>query len=155
MKYLKGTRMNKAAYFKAASAILIAVSASAQNAPPESVPADQSVATKSGAPSGTPNSLEEIVVSARQRSESDMAVPAVVSVISAERILQTGVTDVYGISQLTPQLFVGLGQSVYGGIISLRGISNAPTTGTESAMPSISMVSPLQRLLLYASDSST
>jgi iron complex outermembrane receptor protein len=126
--------MNKAACFKAASAILIAVSASAQGAPPESVSAEQTVATKSDAPSGTPNSLEEIVVSARQRSESDMAVPAVVSVVSAERILLTGVTDVYGISQLTPQLFVGLGQSVYGGIISLRGISNAPTTGTESAI---------------------
>jgi len=117
-----------------AISVLIAVSASAQAAPPGSTTVDQPVTTKSAPPGGSPNSLDEIVVTARQRRENDMAVPAVISVISADRMLKAGVTDVYGISQLTPQLFLGLGQSVYGGVLSLRGIANAPTTGTESAI---------------------
>ena len=50
--------------------------------------------------------LEEIVVSARKRSESLLDVPVAISAISAAALERAHVSDVTQIAQMTPQLLI-------------------------------------------------
>ncbi|MCK9544401.1 MAG: TonB-dependent receptor plug domain-containing protein, partial [Novosphingobium sp.] len=66
----------------------------------------------------------EIVVTARKRSETLIAVPVVVSAVGKAELERRAVTNLDGISRVVPQLLIGAqGGAVQGGNISLRGIA--------------------------------
>jgi iron complex outermembrane recepter protein len=66
----------------------------------------------------------EIVVTARRKDETLIAVPVVVSAVSGVTLENRGVTNLDGLSRIVPQLMIGpQGGSVQGGNIALRGIA--------------------------------
>jgi iron complex outermembrane recepter protein len=68
--------------------------------------------------------IEEIIVSARRRDETLIAVPVVVTAVSGKTLENRGVVNLDGLSRVVPQLLVGpQGGSVQGGNISIRGIA--------------------------------
>lgn len=75
-------------------------------------------------------SLEEgsIVVTARRRDETLIAVPVVVSAVNAKAIEARGITNLDGISRVIPALMIGpQAGSVQGGEVSIRGIAGPDT----------------------------
>lgn len=72
--------------------------------------------------------LEEVVVTARKRSESDIAVPVAITALSAEQIERNAVTNIYDIAQITPSVMVNTTGSGIGGGVFLRGIGTAAST---------------------------
>lgn len=65
-----------------------------------------------------------IVVTARRRNESLIAVPVVVSAVAGETLEDRGVVNLDGLSRIVPQLLIGpQGGAVQGGNISIRGIA--------------------------------
>ena len=78
--------------------------------------------------------VSEVIVTARKRAESDMAVPVVVTALSAEVLAKQGATDIYKISQLVPQLIVSQGPSSTGGVIALRGINSGTGVSTDQTV---------------------
>ena len=69
-------------------------------------------------------SVEEIVVTARKRTESLIEVPVVMTAVSGDALTTRGVTNLDGIARMVPQLLIGnQGGSVQGGNISIRGIA--------------------------------
>jgi iron complex outermembrane recepter protein len=94
-----------------------AVSDAAAPAPP--APADAQAAAPS-----TP----DIVVTARRRGESLIAVPVVVTAMNQTMIESRGITNLDSLARAVPQLLIGpQGGSVQGGEISIRGISGPDT----------------------------
>ncbi len=66
----------------------------------------------------------DIVVTARRRDETLIAVPVVVTAVSGDTLQQRGVVNLDGLSRIVPQLLIGpQGGSVQGGNISIRGIA--------------------------------
>lgn len=87
--------------------------AGSQEAPPAP---DQTVATDT---SGT---LEEIIVTAQQRSESLQKAAVPVAVVSGDKLLESGVTGLDSLNKLVPSLqVVASGQ---GNLIFVRGVGN-------------------------------
>ena len=78
------------------------------------------------AAAGTAGALEEIVVTARQRGESLIAVPVAVSSITAEALQSYGTTDVRDLVKLAPSLNIDRASSGAGGVLALRGIGTSP-----------------------------
>ncbi|MBA4760126.1 TonB-dependent receptor [Sphingosinicella sp.] len=71
----------------------------------------------------TPND-DAIIVTARRREESLIAVPVVVTAVAGEALQNRGVVNLDGLSRIVPQLLIGpQGGAVQGGNISIRGIS--------------------------------
>ncbi len=69
-------------------------------------------------------SLEDIVVTARKRDESSIAVPVVMTAVGASELSRRSVTNLDGIARIVPQLIIApQNGSVQGGNIALRGIS--------------------------------
>lgn len=78
---------------------------------------------------------DEILVTARRRSESLNNVPVVVSVVGQEQLLNSNATDLSKIGELTPTVIVGAYKSNGGGSIAIRGISSpANQAGFEQAV---------------------
>lgn len=103
--------MNKSAYFLAGVASLAAL---------WSVPAF----AQEGA--GEPaNDRGDIVVTARKRQESILKVPVVETVISAEQLTKTQVTDIRNVVTQVPGLQVGNNVLTVGPQISLRGVGTS------------------------------
>jgi iron complex outermembrane recepter protein len=70
------------------------------------------------------DAMEEITVTARERDETLIDVPVVVTAVSGQALQQRGVTNLDGIARLVPQLLIGnQSGSVQGGNISIRGIA--------------------------------
>ncbi|OYY88769.1 MAG: TonB-dependent receptor [Sphingomonas sp. 28-66-16] len=77
----------------------------------------------------------DIVVTARQRGERLMAVPVVVSAISADKIEQTNAMNLEAIGTLTPTVIVANYKFNGGGSIAMRGVSSpANQLGFEQAV---------------------
>ena len=107
-------------------ACVIAVPATAQSASGSSTPQ----ATVEAGPS---RGLDEIVVTARRRSESLIDVPVAVSALSAQALDRAHVSDLTQIAQMTPNLLIG--SAAGGGAIALRGVgTSAPDPGIEQSV---------------------
>jgi len=71
-----------------------------------------------------PGVIEEIIVTARKREESSIAVPVVMSAVGENEIRARGISDLDGIARVVPQLLIApQGGSVQGGNVSIRGIA--------------------------------
>jgi outer membrane receptor protein involved in Fe transport len=77
--------------------------------------------TKAAAPS----TLEEIVVTARKRTESLQNVPVAVAAISQAEIVNHNVSDLAKLAELAPQVMIGRQTNGTGAILTIRGISSA------------------------------
>lgn len=79
--------------------------------------------------------VDEIVVTARRRSETLVSVPVVVNVLTTEALERNRADDLSSIGELTPTVVVGAYKSNGGGSIGIRGISSpANQTGFEQAV---------------------
>ncbi|MDB5448244.1 MAG: TonB-dependent receptor [Phenylobacterium sp.] len=78
--------------------------------------------------------VAEVVVTARQRSESLMSVPVAVTALSAQELARQGATDLKSISTLMPGVTIAQSGSGNGGTINIRGIGTSPSNvGFEQA----------------------
>jgi iron complex outermembrane receptor protein len=75
--------------------------------------------------------LDEIVVTAQKREQRLQDVPVAVSAISGETIASQGITRIEGIAQLAPSLNVTAGIKSTQAGISIRGIGNNSTFGSQ------------------------
>ncbi|WP_068088996.1 TonB-dependent receptor [Novosphingobium rosa] len=101
--------------FPATAALAHADAAPGDETP--SAPADG--ASPAAAPAGS-----DIVVTARRRGESLIAVPVVVTAMNQTMIESRGITNLDSLARAVPQLLIGpQGGSVQGGEISIRGIA--------------------------------
>lgn len=79
--------------------------------------------------------VDDIVVTARRRSETLVSVPVVVNVLSAETLERNRADSLAAIGELTPTVVVGAYKSNGGGSIGIRGVSSpANQTGFEQAV---------------------
>jgi hypothetical protein len=79
--------------------------------------------------------VDDIVVTARRRSETLVSVPVVVNVVTAETLERNRADDLSRIGELTPTVVVGAYKSNGGGSVAIRGISSpANQTGFEQAV---------------------
>jgi iron complex outermembrane receptor protein len=69
--------------------------------------------------------LEEVVVTARKRQESIIAVPVVATALGREQLEKFGIDDVYAVADRVPGLQLGSGQAAFGTQISLRGVGTS------------------------------
>jgi outer membrane receptor protein involved in Fe transport len=76
--------------------------------------------------------LEEIVVTAQQRSQSLQDVPVSVSAISAEKISNAGVVDLEGLSEFIPNFSIN--ETGISTTITVRGISSGINPGFEQSV---------------------
>ena len=74
------------------------------------------------------NVIEEIVVTARKRSENLQDVPAAVSAFNAEQLEERGIDNIVEIARLTPNITVNETSGLIGGALQIfiRGIGNDP-----------------------------
>ena len=90
-------------------------------------PADDAASSSHG--------LEEIVVTARKRTETLQNVPVAVSVISANQLQRNVAVNLDKIAELTPTVFAGRIISGTGAILSIRGIGSSPSdSGIDSSV---------------------
>lgn len=82
---------------------------------------------------------DEIVVTARKRAESNLAVPVAVSAVSAEQLVRANVSDITQITNLVPQIVMARGPSGSGGTLGIRGISAAYTDAGVDSPVSIAL----------------
>ena len=95
----------------------------------------QSAGTQSATAQEDTSSVDDIVVTARRRSETLISVPVVVNVVTAETLERNRADDLSRIGELTPTVVVGAYKSNGGGSIAIRGISSpANQTGFEQAV---------------------
>jgi len=86
-------------------------------------------------PSASEGGIEDIVVTARKRSESIQNIPVAVSAFSEKQIERNDMTSIEKIAAYTPQLTVGRASSGSGAQISMRGIgSNSTSLGIEQSV---------------------
>ena len=69
--------------------------------------------------------LEEILVTARKRTETLINVPVAVSAVSGQEIQRTGVADLTRIAQLVPQVILAQADSGTGASFSIRGLGTS------------------------------
>lgn len=106
-----------------------AASAPAAPAPTLAAPAQATGATE------VANGVGDIIVTARQRSETLISVPATVSAVSKAALANYGTTDIRDIVKLVPSLNIDRSGSGSGGLVSLRGIStNSSEAGFDPAV---------------------
>src|SRR5262249_5861916 len=88
--------------------------------------AGQVLADSSPAPSpAEPASLQEVVVTARRRSERLVDVPVAETAVSTEEIRQYHLTSVANIKLVVPQISLDRGFTGSGTSISMRGVSSS------------------------------
>ncbi len=74
--------------------------------------------------------LEEVVVTARKRNERAFDVPIAISALSNKDLEKAGVNDLPGMARQIPGLRIAQSGVLFGGNITLRGVSSAPTTAS-------------------------
>ncbi len=72
------------------------------------------------------STLEEVIVTARQREESLLEAPVSVTAISAEQLETFGTRDARDLARQVPSLSIDRSSSGGGGVIVLRGIGSSP-----------------------------
>ncbi|MFU8762964.1 MAG: TonB-dependent receptor [Haliea sp.] len=96
------------------------------------LPAVQAQESESQARSG---GLEEVMVTARKRTESLQDAPLTVSAMSQDRIEKFDVSSLERIAALSPQFFVGRSSNGSGAQMTLRGIGSSSTSiGIEQSV---------------------
>lgn len=103
----------------AATTVLISYAAAA-----DAVAADAAADANSAAPAES-DELQEVVVSARQRSERLLDVPVAVTAVTPEQIRQYDLTSVANIRLVAPQISLDRGFTGSGTSISMRGVSSS------------------------------
>ena len=88
-------------------------------------------AQQQAAPAGASGQLEEIVVTARKRTEDVQKVPESISVLSGYSLTQNHVLDYQDIARIVPGMSFNVGSSVLGGTIG-PGSSNVVIRGISS-----------------------
>lgn len=78
--------------------------------------------------------VDEIVVTARRRSERLQDVPIAISAITQETLETYNITDLSAAGQMTPQLRVSVGGPAGGAQIYMRGIGSSANTGFDPAV---------------------
>lgn len=79
--------------------------------------------------------IDDVVVTARRRTETLVSVPVVVNVLTAEVLDRNRADSLASIGELTPTVIVGAYKSNGGGSIGIRGVSSpANQTGFEQAV---------------------
>lgn len=87
------------------------------------------------APEQEVTGLEDIIVTARRRSESVQDIPVAVTVISAEQIERRDLTSIEKIAATAPQLQIARTGTGAGAQVTMRGIGSSPTSiGIESSV---------------------
>src|SRR5690606_22603597 len=72
---------------------------------------------------GSPDTLEEIIVTAQRRAQSILDVPVSISALSGEAIVTRGIEDVQRLGEEVPSLVVGAQSSTFGSAnLFIRGI---------------------------------
>lgn len=85
------------------------------------------------AQTATTAEVDEVLVTARKREESLLAVPAAVSAIAPAELARANATDLTSIARLVPQLQINTAPSGNGGSLVIRGIgSSGADSGLES-----------------------
>lgn len=113
---------------------------SAAPAPPGSSiasPQPEPTTTTSAAQSGPTghSGLEEIIVTARKRSESVQSVPVAITAVSAQQIHQQDLTSLEKIAARTPSFTVGHSSNGSGAQLTMRGIGSSSTSiGIEQSV---------------------
>lgn len=98
---------------------------------------DAAVPPQSGASAETPASsgVEDIIVTARRRSESVQSIPVSVQAISAATVQARDLTSLEKIAAATPQFTVARASNGAGAQLTMRGIgSNATSIGIEQSV---------------------
>jgi iron complex outermembrane recepter protein len=91
--------------------------------------------------------LEQVIVTARKREESDISVPVSITAYSAKEIERQAVFNIFDVALRTPALFVNNNTSGTGGNVYLRGVgtsANVSSTIEQSVVVSIDGV-PISR----------
>jgi outer membrane receptor protein involved in Fe transport len=100
--------------------------------------ADEAAAPpQSGASAETPaaSGVEDIIVTARRRSESVQSIPVAVQAISAQTVQTRDLTSLEKIAAATPQFTVARASNGAGAQLTMRGIgSNATSIGIEQSV---------------------
>lgn len=111
---------NGAVFHYAASVMALSASLSGSPAAAQSAGPSQAAATpENDAP------LEEILVTARRRSETALSTPVAITAVGGAELERRQITGVDNLSQIVPQLVIGEGGGSYqGGLIALRGIGS-------------------------------
>ena len=79
--------------------------------------------------------LEEVIVTARKRSENIQNIPVAVTAVSAEKLDHYGLRNLEGIAASVPQLNIVRGSSGSGATISMRGVGSTYTSiGIEQSV---------------------
>ena len=76
--------------------------------------------------------LEEIVVTAQQRSESLQDVPVSVAAVTAEKMSNAGIVDLQGLSELVPNFSIN--ETGISTTVTIRGISSGINPGFEQSV---------------------
>ena len=92
------------------------------------------------------NGLEEIVVTARKRSESLQNVPVAVEAYTQTQLQSNDATDLEKLAELAPQVIIGPYSIGTGGILTIRGISSGSTdAGVDQSVSVVVDGVPLSR----------
>ncbi|WP_327753891.1 TonB-dependent receptor (plasmid) [Sphingobium sp. SJ10-10] len=77
-------------------------------------------------PDPVQNQLQDIIVTARKRSETSLQVPVTIAAIGGQDLQNRGINSIDAVARLVPSMITGEGGgTVQGGIIAIRGISGA------------------------------
>jgi iron complex outermembrane receptor protein len=107
---------------------IISAPALAQVRPAETAP-QPPTPTPSPAPVvGAEPAPDEIIVTARKRNETSVAVPVVITAVTGAEIERRAINNLDGIARVVPGLIIGEGGSaVQGGNVAIRGLGGADT----------------------------
>lgn len=85
-------------------------------------------------PQAESGGMQDIIVTARRRSERLQDVPVAISAVNAETIKAYSYSDIAAVSAMTPQLKVSVGGPSGGAQLYLRGIGSTANTGFDPAV---------------------
>jgi len=83
----------------------------------------------SAAEANTDNS-GDIIVTARKRDETSLAVPVVLTAVSADQLDKRGINTIDSLTKLVPTLVSGEGGGAQQGIVAIRGVSGSESNPT-------------------------
>ena len=110
-------------------ALLASASATATTAHAQAAP------EAAGAEEPAKTGLQDIVVTARKRTESLQNVPAAISAISAEELARRDVTSLENVAAMTPNFVIGRSGVGSGASLAMRGVgSNFTSLGIEQSV---------------------
>lgn len=97
--------------------------------------ADQPATSNTTPTANQPVGLNEIIVTARKKSESDLEVPIAIKAFGQAQIERYGIQNLSDVAAVTPSLSITQTPGNTGGSITLRGIgSPASSSGTDQAV---------------------